>query len=177
MKTKLIATALLLGVVLSSHLALAQQKNTQHTYQLNGADSPAATLNDVSWLVGNWIGEAFGSQMEEVWNPPSAGSMVGMFKVYHQDDGVSFYELMLLTQQNDSLVLKVKHFTKDFIAWESKEDFVSFPLVKVEANAIHFSGLSFYRDGDNKINGYIVLKQKDGTKTEELLAYRRRGFD
>lgn len=177
MRTQLLAAALLLSLTLSSHHAIALQKNTEHTYQLNGATSPAATLDDVAWLVGNWLGDAFGSQMEEVWNPPSAGSMVGMFKVYDQEKGVSFYELMLLTQKDDSLVLMVKHFTKNFVAWERKEEFVSFPLVKIETNAIHFSGLSFYRDGENKINGYIALKEKDGTKTEHLLSYRRRGFD
>ena len=175
MKSRSIIAVLLLNLLLASQFTFAQQKNTEHTYSLNGAESPAASFDDVSWLVGDWVGNAFGSHMEEVWNPPSADSMVGMFKVYDDEKGVNFYELMLLTKHNDSLVLKVKHFTKDFIAWEKKEDFVSFPLVKVEDDAIHFSGLSFYREGKNRINGYIVFKQDDGSKTEHLLAYRRRG--
>ncbi len=175
MKSSSIIVVLLVGLLLGSQAAHAQQKNTEHTYSLKGAKSPAATFDDVSWLIGDWVGDAFGSHMEEVWNPPSADSMVGMFKVYDDKKGVSFYELMLITKHEGSLALKVKHFTKDFIAWESKEDFVTFPLVKIEADAIHFSGLSFYRDGENKINGYIALKQDDGSKTEHLLAYRRRG--
>ena len=37
----------------------------------------------------------------------------------------SFYELMLLAEEEGSLVLKVKHFSADFTAWEDKEDYLS----------------------------------------------------
>ena len=76
--------------------ALAQSQRTDHTYQLDNPDNrPAATLEDVSLLIGNWSGEAFGKSFEAHWNPPSAGSMVGFFKLLDADD-VSFYELLLL---------------------------------------------------------------------------------
>ena len=153
----------------------AAVKRSEHTYQLaKGETQPQATLKDASWLVGSWQGNAFGSQFEEVWNPASAGSMVGMFKVFNDENGVSFYELMLMVQENNSLSLLVKHFSSDFKAWEEKSEYVSFKLVKLEKNAIHFSGLSFYKDGPNKINGYIVLKQKDGSVNEEVISYLRR---
>ena len=147
-------------------------KRTPHTYHLGEhATSPKAELADVSWLVGSWVGSAFGGNFEEVWNPPSAGSMVGFFK-FISDEDVNFYELMLLVEEQQSLVLKVKHFNADFSAWEEKGDFVSFPLVQIDHDAIHFSGLSFYRQKNGDILGYIVMVNKDQIK-EHILEYQR----
>lgn len=171
----MIKRLLLLSALLMTCSVFADVKNTQHTYKLGDQQQPSAVLQDVAWLVGSWKGEAFGSEFEEVWNPASAGTMVGMFKLYDEEKGVSFYELMLLIEENDSLSLLVKHFSADFTAWEEKKDFVTFKLVKLEDQAVHFSGLSFYKDGPEKINGYIVLKHKDGSITEELLSYLRVG--
>ena len=158
MDSRLVAPFVLLGVLLSG-AASAQSQRTEHTYQLDDpANQPPATLENVSWLVGNWVGTAFGAQIEEVWNPPSAGSMVGLFKVI-RDDEVSFYEIMLLVEEEGSLNLKVKHFNADFSAWEEKTEHVTFRLVAIEEDAVHFSGLSFYRTGPDEFVGYIEMEQ------------------
>ena len=167
---------LIVLLLVFSNSGLAQERLTEHTYQLP-KDAPlgAGSLEDVAWLAGSWKGTAFGSQFEEVWNPASAGSMVGMWKLFDEEKGVNFYELLLLKEEGDGLVLLVKHFSADFVAWEEKEDFVKFRLVKVEENAVHFSGLSFYRDGEDRIDGYIVMNHKDGSRTEHHIAYQRTG--
>ena len=153
--------------------AWAVEPKTEHTYQLEAGEArPDATLDDARWLVGSWTGTAFGQNFEEVWNPPSAGSMIGLFKLYG-DDGVSFYELLQLTVQDNTLSLKVKHFNADFTAWEDKADFVNFRLVKKEEDALHFGGLSFYKRGDNTIDGYIVMRNGEDV-FEQHLKYQRR---
>lgn len=163
----------LLSILATVALAAnAQSPRTEHTFQLDGDTRPPATLEDVAWLVGSWEGEAFGERFEEVWNPASGGSMVGMFKLMSGED-VGFYELMLLVEEEGSLSLKVKHFNPDFSAWEEKKDYVDFKLVKVGPDAAHFSGLSFYRRGNDAIDGYIVMRASDGTIREEKLVYRR----
>ena len=168
-----LAGAAAVVALLLSSAAFAQSPRTEHTFKLDDPDvRPPATLEDVSWLVGSWEGEAFGSTFEEVWNPPSAGSMVGFFKVI-SDDQVSFYELLLLVEEEGSLSLKVKHFNPDFTAWEEKGDYVDFRFVKADENAIHFSGISFYRISDNEMHGYIVMRKGDEVR-EEKLTYRRR---
>ena len=163
----------LLALLLATLASWAAEPRTAHTYKL-GADEarPAASLEDASWLVGSWTGTAFGQQFEEVWNPPSAGSMIGLFKLFN-DEGVSFYELLELREENGTLSLKVKHFNADFTAWETKEDYVNFQLVKVEEHALHFGGLSFYRRDDASIDGYIVMRSED-TIQEHHLRYQRR---
>jgi hypothetical protein len=159
-------------LVFFGQLAAAQSQRTEHTFKLDDPDSrPTATLADVSWLVGNWSGEAFGNTFEEGWNPPSAGSMIGFFKLMDGDD-VVFYELLLLVEEQDSLSLKVKHFNADFTAWEDKPDYVTFRFVKSDDDAIHFSGISFYRIDDDTMHAYLVLRSGDDVR-EEKLVYRR----
>jgi len=153
--------------------AFAQSQRTEHTFKLdNPDDRPPAALSDVSWLVGNWAGEAFGGTFEEAWNPPSAGSMVGFFKLLG-DDSVAFYELLLLVEEEGSLSLKVKHFSGDFTAWEEKEDFIRFRFVKAEEDAVHFSGLSFYRIDDDTLHGYIVMRSGEDVREEKLVYHRQ----
>jgi len=166
----------ILAVILLAAPAImgtAAEPKTEHTFQLaKGEERPAATIEDASWLVGSWTGTAFGQSFEEVWNPPSAGTMVGFFKLIG-DEGVAFYELLLLSVEEGSLSLKVKHFNADFTAWEEKAGYVNFRLVKKEDDALHFGGISFYRRGDDSIDGYIVMKNGDEV-VEHHLKYERR---
>jgi hypothetical protein len=163
----------LLACLGTSERASAQSQRTEHTFKLDAASSrPAATFKDVDMLVGSWEGTAFGSIFEETWNPPSAGSMVGFFKLIDEDE-VAFYELLLLIEEEGSLSLKVKHFSAAFEAWEDKEGYVTFQFIKADENAVHFSGLSFYRIDENTMNGYIVLRSGEDVR-EEKLVYRRR---
>jgi hypothetical protein len=151
----------------------AAELRTEHTYRLAENETPpTATLEDASWLVGSWTGTAFGQTFEEVWNPASAGSMVGLFKLMGEDS-VNMYEIMLMTVDDGRLSLKVKHFNPDFTAWEEKEDYVNFKLVKMEPDALHFAGISFYRRDENHIDAYIVMREKDGVKEYELKYTRR----
>jgi hypothetical protein len=173
MMTSRLSGALVLALLLFSGAAFAQSPRTEHTFQLDDPDiRPPATLEDVAWLAGSWEGEAFGMSFEEAWNPPSAGSMIGLFKVLQGDD-VAFYEILLLVEEEGSLSLKVKHFDPDFTAWEEKADYVTFRFIKAEENEIHFSGISFYRLNDDEMHGYLVMKSGDEVR-EEKLVYRRR---
>ncbi len=166
-----ILAATLLAVFAST--GWAADAKTEHTYQLSeGEKRPAATIEDADWLVGSWTGTAFGQEFEEVWNPPSAGTMVGLFKLIG-DDGVVFYELMLLSVEEGTLSLKVKHFSDDFTAWEEKDEFVDFRLVKKEKDALHFGGISFYRRAKDVIDGYIVMKNGDEVREHHLKYHRR----
>src|SRR5210317_214778 len=99
---------LLLGSALAlTSVAFAQTAQTEHTYKLDDAESRVpGTLDDVAWIVGSWAGEGFGGTFEETWNAASLGTMVGMFKVMG-DGEISFYELMLLVEEEGSLALKV----------------------------------------------------------------------
>lgn len=166
-------TAILLGIIAVPLVGWSAEPRTEHTFRLvSGEERPSATIEDAGWLVGSWAGTAFGQHFEAVWNSPSAGSMVGLFKLYG-DDGVAFYELLLLNVEDGTLSLKVKHFNADFSAWEEKPDYVNFRLIKKEDDALHFSGISFYKRGDDSIDGYIVMRNGEDLQ-EHHLKYERR---
>ena len=162
-----------LSALFAAGNAGAQSHRTEHTYQLDDAEvRPAATLDNAAMLVGSWTGEAFGSEFEASWHPSSAGSMVGLFKLLG-DDGVKFYEILLLVEEEGSLSLKVKHFTPAFEAWEDKADYTQFRFVKAQDGAVHFQGISFYAVSRDEMHAYIVMRSGEELREEKLI-YRRR---
>lgn len=140
----------------------AQSRLTTNTLTLDDASNmPSATVEDVAWLAGHWRGEFLGGQAEEVWSPPSGGSMLGMFKLV-RDGASSFYEIMTLTEENGGVVLKLKHFNPDLTGWEEKDEHVAFPLAKIEDNAAYFDGLTLKRVGLKTLQGYLAMHGSDG---------------
>ncbi|HNP37165.1 MAG TPA: DUF6265 family protein [Woeseiaceae bacterium] len=168
MRNLLVCFVVQAGLLLPAVPAFPAEPRTEHTFALaDGETRPAATLDDASWLVGSWTGTAFGQTFEEIWSAPSAGSMLGLFKLY-DDKGVGFYEILLLTVEDGTLSLKVKHFNADFTAWEDKQDFINFRLVKKTPNELHFGGLSFYRRDNDRIDGYIVMHKGEDISEQHL---------
>jgi hypothetical protein len=133
--------------------------------------SPNADLSAVSWLAGHWCGEAFGGLIEEVWSPPLGGSMMGAFKLVVKDQ-VQFYEIETLSEVDDTLIFKLKHFNKDLTGWEEKDKTVDFALVKVTKNKVYFNGLTLERINDNEMNIYVAIED-NGNTTEEKFSYKR----
>ena len=66
-------------------------------------------LENIRWIAGNWKGEAFGGITEENWSEPSGGSMMATFKLI-SDGKVNFYEIETISEENNSLILRLKHF-------------------------------------------------------------------
>ena len=152
--------------------ASALEPRTENTFNLSENETPpAVTIEAASFLIGTWQGTAFGQTFEAHWNPPSAGTMVGTFKLI-KDGVVSFYEILVMDVVDGRLTMKVKHFNQDFTAWEEKGDYVEFKLVGVAENQLHFSGISFYRNNDQEMDAFIVMKSEKGIR-EEKLRYRR----
>lgn len=131
----------------------------------------APSVEDFAWMVGHWRGEGFGGVCDEFWTGPLGGSMVGLFRLV-QEDQLVFSEHMMLVAEPDGIVLKVKHFTPEFVAWEDKEGAVKFRLQEVRPNEAVFKGLSFRRTGPSL---EVVLRMKDssGKTRDEALTLRR----
>jgi hypothetical protein len=153
-----------------------QEKMTEHTLKLGaGAKSPHATVSDVAWLAGHWVGPGLGGEAEEIWSPPNAGSMMGMYRLI-SDGKVVFYELLTLVHEDGSLVLRLKHFNPDLTGWEEKQKTVDFRLVGLEEGVVQFDGMSLHREGDDKLTVYLAIERKDGSVHEEVFRYARARF-
>jgi len=133
--------------------------------------SPKADLGDVAWIAGNWRGEALGGVVEENWSQPFGGSMMASFKLT-VNDKVKFYELETIVEQDDTLLLRLKHFSADLHGWETRDETVDFRLVKVTADKVYFDGMTFEKAGDDEMNVYVVIG--DGAEEKETrFNYRR----
>lgn len=151
--------------------ASAQTKQTDHTLKLDNPDQRGkATLADASWLQGYWKGEGMGGQCDELWSGPAAGAMVGTFRII-KNDKLLFSEYMMLVEDQGSLVLKIKHFDPEMKGWEEKDKFLTFPLVKVEKDAVYFSGLTYRKNADGSLTIYLAMKRPTGL-TEEKFQFK-----
>lgn len=126
-----------------------------------GAVPPAARIEDISWLVGRWVGEGLGGEAEDVIAPASDGQMMGMFRHSKADGSVNFYEFYVFAEKDGSLTQRLKHFSPMLSAWEEKDEFVEFPLVAIEEGAAWFDGLTYVlgEDGRLKVGVRIAEEQ------------------
>lgn len=126
-----------------------------------GASSPPAVVEQLDWLVGYWVGEGLGGVSRENIAPPAAGQMMGAFSQQKPDGSLHFYEFYLFMEVGDSVTLRIKHFSPDFVGWESKEEFVEFPLVAIEGTTAYFDGLTWSVSDDGTLRSAVKLEGQD----------------
>lgn len=128
--------------------------------------SPRANVADMAWFAGTWTGTGLGGVTEETWSAPADGAMMGMFRLV-KDGKVVFYEFLTLVEEAGSLVLKLKHFNPDLTGWEEKVDSVKFRLLQISPTMIRFGGLTFKRVGDDALEVFLAIRNRDGSVREE----------
>src|SRR5512134_19256 len=102
--------AYLVTISITGH---SHEKETENTLKLTGTTRPKATIEDIAWLAGHWKGSALGGVSEEIWSPPLANSMMGSYRLIKNDTLIIFYEIVTITEDGQSLTLKLKHFIRD----------------------------------------------------------------
>lgn len=134
-------------------LALVGELNTQKL---------EPKLENIAWISGHWKGEAFGGLTEENWSTPSAGSMMATFKLIN-DNKVTFYEIEIIRELENTLMLQLKHFNNDLKGWETKDETINFPLKEITATKVIFEGMTFEKISDTEMNVYVDIHQEDGS--------------
>ncbi|WP_248723923.1 DUF6265 family protein [Seonamhaeicola sp. ML3] len=129
-------------------------------------------LENIAWISGNWRGEAFGGVTEENWSKPSGGSMMATFKLI-SDGKVAFYEIEIIRELENTLVLQLKHFNNDLKGWETKDETVDFPLKYITKDKVVFEGMSFEKVSENEMNVYVDIHQKDGSVSTTKFNYKK----
>ena len=143
-------------------LAYSLSINAQSKKETPIEGSLSPQLKNISWISGNWKGEAFGGQTEENWSEPSGGSMMATFKLI-SDNKVVFYEIEIIREIENTLILQLKHFDKDLKGWETKDETVDFALKEITENKVVFEGMTFEKVGDKEMIIYVDIKQDNGT--------------
>lgn len=147
--------------------------STANTLRLaEGSPRPGARVTEFTWLTGSWVGEGLGGQVEEVWSAPVGGAMVGHFRLVRDGKPV-FYELLTILEVEGTVEMRIKHFNPDMTAWEEKNDYLTFPLVKHDTSGAYFGPFTIHRTGPNAWEGYLAM-QRDGVTVEETFTFRRK---
>jgi len=133
----------------------------------NSQTNSSSTSNELSWMVGHWEGEAFGGTCEEDWQPMTAGTMCGTFKLI-VDGKVAFYELMIISKTDSGYSLNLKHFNPDMTGWEEKDKVISFPFESVKENFIQFGGTTYERVSEDKLQIIVDVGHSEG-KSEKVV--------
>ena len=129
-------------------------------------------LKNIAWISGNWKGEAFGGLTEENWSEPYGDSMMASFKLI-ENGSVVFYELEIIRELENTLILQLKHFDKDLKGWETKDETVDFPLKKVTPTKVVFEGMTFEKISDNEMNVYVDIENENGTIETVKFNYKK----
>lgn len=159
-------------ILANSFTTVAQSPLSDNTLKLDDpSNMPNASLQSLAWLQGHWQGESMGGISEEIWSLPAAGSMMGVYR-FIKDGNVSFYEIVTITEEKSSLMLRLKHFNADLTGWEEKEETVDFPLVKMEENTAFFDGFTIRKVNFNEMIIYVMIGTENDLR-EEAFRYRR----
>ncbi len=122
-----------------------------------GAIAPSASIADVAFLSGHWIGEGLGGCAEEFMAEPAAGQIMGMFRQMTAEGAVRFYEFYTIAEKEGSLIFRIKHFNPDMTGWEEKDKTTDFPLVAIEGTTAYFDGLTYSRSGRKSLRAAVNL--------------------
>lgn len=146
------------AVVLLCACVLTPSVQAQETrMEGEGFESPAARLDQMDWLVGQWSGEGIGgAPAMESWLPPTGDTMVGTFVQSTEEGGIRFTEHMYLMEEDGTLVLRLKHFNADLTGWEEKGDMLTFRLVAIEPCAAYFHALTLRCEDRDKPGAGLV---------------------
>lgn len=101
-----------------------------------------ASVNDLAWMEGRWIGLHGEERIEEQWSAPDAETIMGMFR-WIRDGRIYFYELIAIEEEGNQVVMRIKHFYPGLKGWEEKDDSVTFWLTSVTSE-----DAAWFREGE-----------------------------
>lgn len=133
------------------------------------AASPAATVDDLGWLAGDWVSEAGERWTEERWTPPRAGLMLGVSRSGRGEE-LREYEYIRISRGDDGAIA--------YIAMPQGGAPVAFRLARHHGNSATFENpahdypqrIAYVRDGDTLT---ATISAIDGSKPRRW-TYRRR---
>ncbi|MGD0443296.1 MAG: DUF6265 family protein [Edaphobacter sp.] len=149
----------LLCAIPMASIAQEPSSNSMVRAWTDGSVSPAATINDVHWLAGDWAGSLDGGMQESATFPPTKGHMPGFARGWGQDGTIWFYEINDFIEVNGSIEFRVKHFSGDLAGWEGKNEFVRHRLIEVTNKAMYFDGLTIVKEGPDHFTVYVRIAE------------------
>jgi hypothetical protein len=158
----MIRLCLAAAIVLAPPAAAQQQTRT-----LGSAASPAASMDDLAWLAGSWMGTGMGAEVTETYSAPLGGRITGHFAMADGKGGVAFTEIVDYVPIGRSIGYRVRHFNPDMSGWEDKTGKpVIFPLVAIEKDRWFFDGMTIERTGADALTMWV--RMEEGGRVSEV---------
>lgn len=133
-------------------------------------------ISDLGWMTGSWSGPVGqGLTLEENWIQPVAGSLAALVRITGEDE-TSMVELIVIEEENDSLVLRIKQWDAGFKPRTPEPQTMKLVLIgknKVGFEAIDTGGLktlAYSRPEEGKFN--IDIENAEGAKFQINLVAR-----
>lgn len=143
-----------------------------HAESTAAAGERAPGIEAAAWLAGYWSGNGLGGESEEIWSAPKDGTMMAAFRQF--DDGKTlFYELSIITEQDQTLVLMIKHFDASLVGWEDAADVAVFPLLAHAPGKLVFDGISYQYLGNDRMQAIVAIGTDDGEQIATFEFERR----
>lgn len=76
----------------------------RHEEDIEMPEPAEATIDDLAWLAGDWVGKrSSGSSIEERWSPPLGGSMLAMSRTVNTSDQMVAFEYLRIVERDGGL--------------------------------------------------------------------------
>lgn len=168
-----LALAGVLCTLLPASSALAQDT-------IGTAPPVKATVQQVAFIAGQWTGMLGDRHIEQHWMAPVGTSMVAAYRNV-QGTEPKLYELLVIEQEGDALMLRIKHFAPGpgLVGRQPQGESVNHRLVKVAGQTAVFEGtgenptrVTFTRKSADALD-IVVARLRDGKIAETVFPYTR----
>jgi hypothetical protein len=136
------------------------------------------TLEDVRFMSGHWIGSDGSNEIEEQWSEPSNGTMIGMYREMNGGK-TTFYEFLVIAQEETGLVMRMKHFDANLVGREEKERSVVLDIASASKGEAVFvsrdptkpTKLAYRRTSNTELTATLI-RERDGKTLRDEFHYR-----
>ena len=133
------------------------------------AAAKSASLSKIAFLAGHWRGEE-GLVFEEIWSAPEGGVMTAMARGVAEGQ-LRVLEYIIVTEEDDTLVMRFKHFNADYSTWEEDGAMIELWLTDHGENDVTFSAdppsetvksVRYWKPAEDQLQADVVLTHEGG---------------
>jgi hypothetical protein len=136
--------------------------------------SPEASLEEMAWFEGLWVGTVFGGTVEHRVMAAHDGHMPGLVRLRSgETDAVFLYELSSFSQAGGTLTYRNRLFDPALETVGEGEAVTDRSLVAIEDGVAFFDGITFAPNGPDGAIVAFVLTDDEGRQTRHVVNYRR----
>jgi len=121
MRHRTTALALLVAAAAAVSLGASQPAPSPPAPAPASVPAPVnASIDKVAFLQGDWSGHMGQDHAQEIWSAPHGDNIIGCFRWVKADGKLSMAELLTITQENGTLVLRMRHHNGKLEGWKSE---------------------------------------------------------